>query len=437
MCDTIVALAPATRDGATLFGKNSDREPDEVQNVTIYPRLKHKSGETVKCTYISIPQVSETARVLLCQPFWMFGAEMGANENGVVIGNEALFTREKPDKTGLTGMDLLRLALERSRTAREALDTIIRLLEEHGQGGNCGYRQKFFYMNSYLIADPVEAYVLETVKSWWAWKKITDVWSISNVISLGQDFDAASPGLIQNAVKKGWCRNKASFNFARCYSDPIITWGAAAGARERCSRNILAERKGSLTSADFMSILRDHGGKDDFRPDKYGGTVCMHAADKLVRRSQSVGSFVGKIAADRQNYYVTGSANPCLSPFYPVFGAGTANPVGYLEGSAEYNEHAYWWQCEKLHRKALGRFPDALRDVEARIGLYEEEMLKAVEDSVATVNQAVIDRQFARVNNIVKEWGSTLDKMPETKPGWLFRRYWQGYDKLNGIEPSA
>ena len=177
MCDTIVALGSATRDGAVLFGKNSDREPDEVQNIKIYPHQQHKPDEYVKCTYISIPQVSETARVLLCQPFWMFGAEMGANEYGVVMGNEALFTREKPNTTGLTGMDLLRLALERSQTAREALETIIELLEKYGQGGNCGYRQKFSYMNSFLIADPGEAYVLETVKSWWAWKQVKDYWS--------------------------------------------------------------------------------------------------------------------------------------------------------------------------------------------------------------------------------------------------------------------
>ncbi|MCX6006109.1 MAG: peptidase U34, partial [Chloroflexi bacterium] len=87
MCDTIVALGSATRDRVVLFGKNSDREPDEVQNIIIYPRRQHKEGEMVKCTYMSIPQVTETARVVLCQPFWMFGAEMGANEYGVVIGN--------------------------------------------------------------------------------------------------------------------------------------------------------------------------------------------------------------------------------------------------------------------------------------------------------------------------------------------------------------
>ena len=434
MCDTIVALGPATRDGVVLFGKNSDREPDEVQNITIYPRRQHKEGETVKCTYMSIPQVAETARVLLCQPFWMFGAEMGANEYGVVIGNEAIFTREKPSTTGLLGMDLLRLALERGKSAREALDTIIQLLEKHGQGGNCGYRQKFLYMNSYLIADSQEAYVLETVKSWWAWKKINGTWSISNVISLGRDFDASSPGLIRNAVKKGWCKNESDFNFNKCYSDPVITWGAAARVRETCSRNILSQKQGSLTTADFMELLRDHGGKSDFRPDKYGGTVCMHAADKLIRRSQSVGSFVGRITGKSANFYVTGSSSPCLSPFYPVFGAGTINPAGYLEGGAEFNEEAYWWECERLHRKALWRYPGALKYIQPKIREYEQEMLKAAEGPGASVNQSAINEYFSKARSIVNEWGGKLDGMPETKPGWLFRRYWQGYNKLNGVE---
>lgn len=70
----------------------------------------------------------------------MFGAEMGTNEHGLTIGNEALFTVKpnKKDNNYLLGMDILRLALERSSNIEEAKFVIINLLTKYGQGGNCG-----------------------------------------------------------------------------------------------------------------------------------------------------------------------------------------------------------------------------------------------------------------------------------------------------------
>ena len=72
MCDTIAATGSATADGNTLFGKNSDREPNEAQNLCHIPRQKHDSGASVNCSYISLPQVAETNAVLLSKPFWIF-----------------------------------------------------------------------------------------------------------------------------------------------------------------------------------------------------------------------------------------------------------------------------------------------------------------------------------------------------------------------------
>ena len=124
---------------------------------------------TVRCTYIEIPQAPRTHAVLLSRPFWIWGAEMGANEHGVVIGNEAVFATLPPGRTrALIGMDLLRLGLERGATAAEAVDVITGLLERHGQGGNCGLRHEHFYDNSFLVADAREAFVIETVGRMWA-----------------------------------------------------------------------------------------------------------------------------------------------------------------------------------------------------------------------------------------------------------------------------
>ena len=49
--------------------------------------------------------------MILSKPAWMWGAEMGANDAGVCIGNEAVFTKlnsEKDVEEKLLGMDLLR-----------------------------------------------------------------------------------------------------------------------------------------------------------------------------------------------------------------------------------------------------------------------------------------------------------------------------------------
>ena len=142
MCDTLVAVGKATADGTVILAKNSDREPNEAQVLTHVPRARHEAGDQVKCTYIEIPQVEETYEVLLSRPFWMWGCEMGINECGVAIGNEAVFTKEPYGKQpGLIGMDFIRLALERADTARRALDIIVGLLDTFGQSGDCGFHQ--------------------------------------------------------------------------------------------------------------------------------------------------------------------------------------------------------------------------------------------------------------------------------------------------------
>lgn len=366
----------------------------------------------------------------------MFGAEMGTNEYGVVIGNEAIFTREKPAKIGLTGMDLVRLGLERSRSAREALEIIIKLLEEYGQGGNGGYRYKLNYMNSFIIADGKEAYVLETVKRWWIWKKIKEVWSISNLISLEEDYDECAEGLIRNAIEKGYVKKGKDFNFKQCYSDRFMTRAAKGIEREKRSRELLQARNRKFRVKDFMGILRDHRNhyqNKQWTPEQAKATLYLHARDPLINRTQTVCSLVARVGKGGNFYYTTGASNPCLSPYFPIFLADTEVPEGYQEGKEDYSEKSYWWECEKYHRHALKNFSQAFLQIQPSLKAFEEKMIVDLEDKKINIDQVLINEYFGIARGMVRQWGKQLEKLKSEKSNWFYRYYWRRYNKINNL----
>ena len=108
MCDTFVAMADATANGSVILAKNSDREPNEAHEIVYVPAGEHAPGSVATCTYLVIPQARRTNAVLLGKPYWIWGAEMGANYHGVVIGNEAVFTKAPHERDpGLIGNAIL------------------------------------------------------------------------------------------------------------------------------------------------------------------------------------------------------------------------------------------------------------------------------------------------------------------------------------------
>jgi secernin len=182
----------------------------------INPRANHASGESLKLEYIEIPQVPVTYATIGSSPYWCWGYEEGINEYGVAIGNEAIFTKTftsaaaackagQAPARGLLGMDLLRLGLERGKSAREALEVISNLVAKYGQWGSgvpCSGDVQGGYDNSYIITDAKEAWVLETVGKRWIAKRFTKgVTSISNEPSIRCHWDQASPDIIDCAVE--------------------------------------------------------------------------------------------------------------------------------------------------------------------------------------------------------------------------------------------
>ncbi len=286
MCDTLCAPGP----GGMVFAKNSDRPPGEVQVAWPFGR-RASAGCTLRTQYLSIGDTGAHATFLSC-PTWLWGAEHGVNEYGVAIGNERVATTHDAAAAApaLTGMDLVRLGLERARSAAEAVDVMTGLLVECGQGGVADAVHQEAYDSSFLIADPHQAYVLDTAGADYAVAPFPGGTAISNRITLGTAWTRASAAL------------RPGDDFGRFRDATEHT--AYADVRLAASRRFLdSARRGGLTAAATAAHLRDHGTGpwgapgaggpvvpppagvgDDFN----GVTVCMHVRRLCVTAASMI-----------------------------------------------------------------------------------------------------------------------------------------------------
>lgn len=430
----MVALGNSTENGAVIFAKNSDRDANEAHYLEIIPRQEYPVGSKVKCTYIEVPQVTRTNAVLLAKPFWIWGCEMGANEHGVVIGNEAIFTKAKIRKEpGLIGMDFIRLALERTNSAPEALKFIIDLLEKYGQSGNCSYDGSLFYHNSFLIADSKEAWVLETADYQWAALKVKDFYSISNAITIEKEWDLASDELVKYAVDHHWCKNRDDFNFKRCYSEFVHTYFSQADIRRQCSNSGLERNKKKINVLSMMKALRAHPEDSHFRPDRslMQWSVCMHQSYGPFRISQSVGSMVSEISPDLHTHWLTGTSAPCTGLFKPVWIKSGLPEMGEKPNNL-YNSNSLWWKHERLHREVI-------KDYDHRIQYYQSErdslerdfylLVKDLSCKPISEKKKITAQIFETANKKTDEWISRVRSVEiKSRNNYLYRKEW---NKIN------
>lgn len=430
MCDTFVHV-PDNPGEPVIFGKNSDREPNEAQQIVRYAAGRRPSGR-VSATYLEVECPAHVHEVVLSKPFQMWGAEMGVNDCGVAIGNEAVFTRIKIPRRndGLTGMDLLRLALEQSATAEEALHTLIRYLETYGQDACGGYRDRnFYYHNSFIIADSRSAFVLETAGRYWAWKRVTGYRAISNGLSIGSDYDAISPGAVDYAVKRRWA-GKGDFSFSRAFSAFWMPRLAACQARRS-----LSEARGNAvadwSAARTFSILRSHAA-EPFHP-AHGKTdsLCMHASG-LLCPSQTTGSMVAVLRPGAPaTVWLTGSAAPCLSLFKPFYlGSDVLEEVNFPAPSA-FPDASYWWQWEAFHRRALPVYREVIETVRLQQSAAEAGWLERDAETVSgnREQRSALSREcLGESLNLLREW-QVLAESASPAGHWLYRRYWSRLSK--------
>ena len=377
MCDSAVATRPETREGTTLFAKNSDRHRGECQPLVQHAAAFHPRGAHVRCTHVEIPQVAETYAVMGHSPWWVWGFEHGVNDQGVAIGNQTVFSNEPLEECdGLIGMDLVRLGLERGRDAREALEVIATLVEQHGQGGAGFGPGESGYFNSFLIADPESAWVLETTGRRWAAKPVT-LASLSNHITLRDDWTIGSRDLESFARGEGWWRGLDRLDVASAYRNPHVPGRISEGRLAR-STELLEAGQGKHDVASMKALLRDHGAESTGPPlhltpeDDAYCTLCMHAEPVGTTTASMVAPLPTDRVAPWPVYVSFGS--PCIGLFLPVYLQGVL-PAALARGHGEQKPgdvDSAWWAFHQLHEAVMANYDRHAPEVREAFRAFEE-----------------------------------------------------------------
>jgi secernin len=416
-CDSLVALPPATADGSVWLAKNSDRPAHECQPLVQVPRQSHSAGSRLRCTYIDIPQVVETARVIGSQPFWLWGFEHGLNEYGVAIGNHTVFAKDPLTGKGLVGMDLVRLGLERGRTAEQAIEVMTQLIERHGQGGSGYFDTEWPYHNSFLVADGATAFVLETSDRHWALRRVPDVGSVSNHLTIGSDWDALSDGAIEHALSERWWSEEREerFDFAAAYRDNDSVPAVVSSARHRRTCALLEHGRGRIGLDALKHALRDHygqavPGRSMTPADAEYFSVCMHA-EPVGTTTASMIARISVIAGEAPVYWAS-LGSPCIGAFIPLFvDADVPQILG--TGGEHPADDSPWWQLKTLlthvEQDWTDRAPRAraqLDEFEAEIAaqMRQQNLAAASPIDKAAFTRHAVDELLARVARLNRAW---------------------------------
>lgn len=369
MCDTVGFPR-------TFFGKNSDREPGEVQlfqYVTIDDVPPTGIRErAIKKRYIEneLPVLERVLReeglnaentcgALISRPDWLWGAEMGVNDHGVAIGNEGVFSRRSEKDSVLLGMDILRLALHRSTSAEEAVSVITDLIQRYGEGGDGGFRHSIFYSNGFIVQDASDLWVVETSRRDVRSKRADGPRGISNVYSGDTGWDESS--------KNG--RTEVG-RFKKRDEKRLFALAGRGSRRNRLKEPWLTGDRPVDTVLDLFLLLRRHRdgtAEGEYDPPKRGmGSICLHTGTLI--KSETTASMVVDWTPQRGDV-VDGSPSRENSPGGTAGNAAVRaerRPVVWYTGSS--------WPCVSLYKPLLlGRENgdvDLLRDLNVARDIY-------------------------------------------------------------------
>ncbi len=486
-CTNLIVTRGASADGSVMVTYTCDGE--------FHPHLRYDPPmDYGPEDYLEIKDWSDSVRGKVKQVPHTHGVVYLMNEHQVVIGETTFGGRnELENRQGLLHYwTLMRLALQRAKTAREAIEVMTNLVEEYGYADTG---------ESFSIGDPDEAWLMEMIGpgpgckgALWVARRVPDGYVCAHAnasrISTFPLHDPKNclyaPNVISFAVEKGYYDPASGkpFSFRDAYNPPhpeMLRYAATrvwslfrriAPSKEWPSAYhrgiegaephplwIKPDKKLSL--ADVFALMRDHYEGTEFdmtvgidagpfgtphrsRPITWEVDGVKHAWERPISTQQTGFSFVSQSRAGLPDavggllwYGVDDTYTTCYVPLY----CGIVSlPPAYTTGSlGKFSWESAWWVFNFVANYANLRYSYMIGDIQAvqselegnSMALQPEIEKTAVDlhrKDPELLRQFLTDYSLGRAAATVSRWRSLGE--------YLITKYNDGYIQDEKGEPQ-
>ncbi len=485
-CTNLIVTKGASADGSVIITYTVDGEFHP--QLRFIPAADHKAGEMHEIRgwdgtlRLSIPEVSHT--------YATFGI---INEHQLAIGETTFDGRlELQDKhEGIHYWPLMQIALQRARTAREAIKVMTGLV------GSYGYSSTG---ETFSIADPEEAWILEMIGrgdqvkgAIWVALKIPDgmIAAHANKARIGEFplHDPAnclySPDVIDFAVKKGYYDPKSGpFRFcdAYCPATPeklryTSTRVWSIFRRAAPSLNLSMDRSravvgakpyplwikadGKISVQGAMALMRDHyegtpldmtkgldagpfGSPLRSRPITFEVGGQNYSWERPISTQQTGCSYVAQLRSFLPDevggvlwYGVDDTYTSC---YFPLYAGITQVPPSFARGTLHrFSWDSAWWVFNLVANYAQLKFSYMSKDI---IKVQREvegnffAMQPAIEKTAADMLKSDPERARRLLTDYSLSAGETVFSRWKELAETLFTKYNDGYVQDDKGEPQ-
>lgn len=484
-CTNILVTKGASADGSCMLLYTNDGE--WLYQLKNQAAARHQPGDSLLFTSREgiagkIAQVDQTYHVL--------GFQM--NEFQVAIGETTFTGREElwNKSKFLEYWHLMSLALERSRTAREAVEVITTLVETYGYASEG---------ESFSIIDPNEAWILEMIGTGtgnegavWVAVKIPDgmISAHANRARIGE-FPLNDPencryskNIISLATQRGYYNRETDgpfrFNEVYCPATPeslkyceTRVWSIfrraapslrlspdyhrAVNGASRYPLCIVPDQK--LTLASVMALGRDHYEGTPFftgtgvasgpfnspnrnRPLSWTVDSTKCSWERTISTSNTAFSFIaqarGFLPNETGGKVWWGVDDTWYTCYVPIYACNITTPLPFAIGDMNrYDPESAWWAFNFVSNFSNLRYNEMINDIQQIQQFWEQKFLREADSLERAIAALPSNERISRLTNYSNEAGQKVTTAWQNLGKVLVSKYNDGYIKDSAGQPQT